>query len=140
MENKIFESHMTSMMLLLVVMISSFIYLFLPYEIASMADKEREIVFSVQTIIPFFSGVILYLAAIFLDINISKSIYYFDPDGLNNPIFTALSVLPLCVVMITFIIANNNFAVAPGLGWISGLIIHIVIHDLKAEQIESLGA
>jgi len=131
MKDKIFKSITISVSILALIIFSSIIYMFLQYEMNSVSDKQWELVFSIQSIIPFFIGIIVYITAILLDINISNSVIYVNPDGLRNPIFTALSMLPLCTIIVFLIVNGNDFAVAPGFGWISALITHINIYDLN---------
>jgi len=131
MEDNIFKSKIISVGVLALIIFSAFIYMFLQYETKSVSSKQLDIVFSIQAIVLFFIGIIIYITAILLDINISSSVFHFNPDGLKNPIFTFLSMLPLCIIMIFFIVNRNNFAVAPGFGWVSAIITHINIHDLN---------
>jgi len=129
MEEKIFKSDIASVALLSLILFSVFIYVFLQHEIKSINNNQWKVVFSTQAIILFLIGAAIYTIAILLDMKISNNIFQFNPDGLKNPILTALSTLPLCIIMVYLIIYDNNFSVAPGFGWISALITHIYIHD-----------
>jgi hypothetical protein len=61
--------------------------------------------------------------------NISNKFSRLNPNGLRNPIFSALSMLPLCSIMVFLIIDGSEFAVAPGLGWVSAAVVHIFIYE-----------
>lgn len=131
MKEKIFKSNIASVAVLSLIMLSTFIYIFLQYEMKSADNTQWKIIFPIRAIILFFIGTAVYTIAILLDMNISNNIFQFNPNGLKNPIFTALSTLPLCIILIFLILNDNNFSVAPGFGWSSALIAHIYVHDLN---------
>jgi uncharacterized MnhB-related membrane protein len=127
MKDKVFKSNVISVVVLSLIILSAFTYMFLQHGTKSIKNNHWEMVFASQAIILFFTGVLIYIIAILLDMNISSTIIHFDPDGLNNPIFTALSMFPLCIIMVFFILDGSDFAVAPGLGWSSAIVMHVNI-------------